>query len=154
MLLKQFLNDNEHNDLLNLLNTINFTLNAVGKSAKYYYVKDVKNKTLNIIIDKSHQLLLKQDKNYKHDLNASVFIKITNYGWINCHTDLTKENTPYTNINILLKKANEGGLIIHGNKKIIMQEKDLFILDGEINHGVSRLKSNDKYYSLVLWFYK
>lgn len=154
MLLKQFLNENEHKDILSLLKTINFTDKAVGIFAKYHYIKNIKNETLNIIIDKCHQLLLKQDINYKHDINASVFIKITDHGWIECHKDITKKDTPYTNCNILLKKCSEGGLIIHGNKKIIMEEKDLFILDGEISHGVSSIKSDDEYYSLVLWFYK
>jgi len=154
MLHKQFLNDKEHNDLLNIVNSLKFTEKAIGSSSQCYFIDSIKDDRLDNVIYKTANILLAKDTNYKINRRASVFMKVYNFGWIGVHKDFVKDDIAYTNLNILLKKPKEGGIIIHGNKKIEMEEKDLYILNGAVEHGISSLKSNDEYYSLVLWFYK
>jgi uncharacterized protein YegP (UPF0339 family) len=138
MLHKQFLNDNDKHYLLNIALNLDYLDIATGYNAKLNYLKNIKNDLFLDIITKNH--------NYKFDYNKSFFVRINNFGYISVHTD-----EKIINLNILLQKPKEGGFILHGNNKVIMQEKDMYLLDTSIKHGISTIKSNDEYYSLVLW---
>lgn len=154
MLLKQFLNNNDHQYLLDFSKSLNYTRDAIGNNACCIFLEKIQDKFLDKIISKIDFKLLLNDNDFKFFRDESFFLKINNFGCVGAHTDLENKCEKIRNINFLLKKPKEGGFIIHGNKKVIQEEKDIYILDAHILHGVSNLISDDEYYSLVLVCYK
>lgn len=154
MLITQFINDNERKHLLNIAKNLTFTHKSIGSDAKNHDFKDIKDKVLESVINRSYDIILKQDKKYKLSYDESFFLKVSNFGWVSAHVDGLERNLQVMNFNILLQKPKIGGFILHNNNKIIMKENDLYIVDASILHGLSSIKSDDDYYSLVLWFFK
>tara|TARA_R110000868_G_scaffold173966_2_gene410409 strand:+ start:2082 stop:2546 length:465 start_codon:yes stop_codon:yes gene_type:complete len=150
MLIKQFLNDKEHQELLNWAIALDFYHKANGKDVFTYYLEKSYLPLLNNIITKVSEIY---NQNYiKHKINykESCFVRINPKGWINVHTDTNDKEVK--NFNILLKKPQDGGFILHGDTKVIMQEKDAYLLDATIPHGISSIKSDDYYYSILLYY--
>jgi len=154
MLLKQFLNNNDHQYLLDFAKSLTYDNKSPGNNAKYICLEKIQNKYLDEIISKIDFKLLLNDNDFKFFRDESLFLRINNFGCVSVHTDWDGKCDKIRNFNLLLKKPKEGGFILHGNKKVIQEEKDVYILDGHIVHGISSIISDDEYYSLVLVFYK
>lgn len=154
MLLKQFLNNNDHQYLLNLAKSLSYDKNSPGNNAKYICLEKIQDNRLDEIINKIDFKQLLNDDDFKFFRDESLFLRINNFGWVGVHTDWENKCDKIRNFNLLLKKPKEGGFILHGNKKVIQEEKDVYILDGHIVHGISSIMSDDEYYSLVLVYYK
>jgi hypothetical protein len=153
MLIKKFLNNIEHKELLDWAKTLNYYAPANGSNVFNYYLINSYLPLLDKIINKVNKIYDKNYNGFKINLSQSCMIKMNPKGWINLHTDkyLDKE---VINFNILLDKLEEDGQIIHGNKKVLWQNKDAYILDALIPHGVSSVKSNNIFYSILLYYGK
>jgi hypothetical protein len=149
MLLKQFLSNDEHQELLEWAKTLNYYHKAYGKNVNNYYLTKPYIPLLDLIINKANKFY---DTNYKIDLQESCIVQIKPTGWVSIHTDSYKHKK-VKNFNILLSKSNEDGHILHGTKKVLWQEKDAYILDAQIEHGVSSVETEKEFYSILLYFY-
>ena len=154
MLITQFLNDKEKIYLLDIAKTLNFYHKSIGSYAKNHDFKNIKDKILESVISRAYDIILKQDVMYQLSYDESFFLKVSDFGWVSAHVDGLERNLQVMNFNILLQKPKQGGIILHNNSQVIMEENDLYIVDASILHGLSSIKSNDEYYSLVLWFFK
>lgn len=154
MLITQFLNDDERKHLLDIAQGLSFSNKSIGSYAKNHDFKNIKDKVIENVINRTYDIILKEDKAYQLSYDESFFLKVNNFGWVSAHVDGLERNLQVMNFNILLQKPKQGGIILHNNSKVIMEEKDLYIVDASILHGLSSIKSNDEYYSLVLWFFK
>jgi len=152
MLLKQFLNDKEILYLLKIAKNIDYKKKANGVNVFIEKIIKFKNdKILKCIINKALTKLNEHYIGFEFHFECSVFLKIENKGWVSKHLDWVEFNKRVLNFNILLQKPKDGGFILHGNKKIIMNVGDAYILDASIPHGISSLKSDDNYFSLIFW---
>jgi len=142
MLLKQFLNEKE---LINLKSWNNYSRQDTrigGKNCSFWcfdnsdqFINNLRNKFLNIV-----------GINSKLDpLLNNLITEIKPIGFADIHTDGSVMNHKHIRCNILINKADEGGFILHGNNKIIMNEGDAYILDTSIKHGISTVKGNNIY---------
>lgn len=150
MLIKQFLNDDQHTELLNWAKTLNYYFPCNGQNVLVYYLTNPYLPLLDKIIEKVNTFY---DKSYKIDYEESCIVRIQSLGWINMHDDLYKHKD-VVNFNILLNKSEQDGHIIHGDKKILWQEKDAYILDATVKHGVTSVKTETPFYSILLYYFK
>jgi hypothetical protein len=154
MLLKQYLNEKERLYLLDVALNVNYNKTANGTNVYRKTLDELNDEKLNLIVLRIKKEFEFYYKNYIYREHYSCFVKINNFGWVSQHTDGFAFNAHTINTNVLLKKPSDGGFIIHGNSKIIMNEGDLYMLDTDISHGISSLKSDDEYYSLLIWHSK
>jgi hypothetical protein len=155
MLHKQFLSDDEKTYLLNIAENLTYAV-ANGHNAGLRYFSDIKDsqdKILRDISRKAASLILNRNLDFIYNSNNSLFVKIDTLGYISPHKDWVEKGLKVVNLNILLKKPKEGGIILHDNKQVLMKENDMYELDASLLHGVSTVKEG-KYYSLVIWLYK
>jgi len=152
MLLKQFLNESEKKQLLNIALSLKYEKDGNGKDVFLEFLSDTNE--LNNIIYKINKKFNEHFFGFTYIKEHSIFLRINNNGWVSVHQDWVEDRQHVINFNVLLKKPKEGGDILHGNTKVIMEEGDAYILDASIPHGISSLISNDEYYSLIIWHSK
>ena len=154
MLLKQFLNESDRLYLLNMALSVEFDKTAYGTNVFRKTLNDIKDEKLKSIVSNIRKEFNSNFKDYIYREHESCFVKINNFGWIAEHKDRSVFNAHTINTNVLLQKPKNGGFIIHGNAKVIMNNGDVYMLDTDISHGVSSLISDDEYYSLLIWHSK
>jgi len=153
MLIKQFLNENECLELLKIAKLSEYNLPAKGKG--FLSCIDKKsNKVLNDIKTKAFEIMLKHYPTHNYLNEDSHFVKIKPNGWISAHKDWVEKNKQVNNFNVLLQKPKSGGIILHNKSQVLLNVGDAYILDASILHGVTTVKGNMNFYSLLLWFYK
>lgn len=150
MLLKQFINDEERQELLEWAKTLNYYHQAYGKNVYTYYLINPYIPLVDLMIDRAAKFY---DNRYKVSFKESCMVRIKPTGWVSIHTDSDKPDK-VKNFNILLSKSDEDGHILHGNKEVLWKEKDAYILDAEIKHGVSSVNTEKEFYSILLYFYE
>ena len=149
MLIKQFLNKKEHLSLLNWVKTLDIQQKANGVNAKVFCLKDYIEKFSSII----KRANCFYDKSYKILHEECYILQIEPNGWINVHNDIEKHKD-VKNFNILLNKSEQDGYILHDDSKVLWQPKDAYIVNASLLHAVSSIKSNETYYSIILYYYK
>lgn len=155
MLLKQFIKENELNYFLSVANITKCNGPAYGSNVFTKKIYEIHGDFFNELIENGKILFNKILPDYIYYDNESVIVKIFNNGWVSLHDDLNdKDNMQNTNLVIMLQNATNGGNIIYGNKKIIMQAGDAFILNESVPHGVETVKSDLPFIAIVLWFKK
>lgn len=154
MLLKHYLNESDRLYLLNIALKVDYNKTAYGTNVYRKTLDQLQDERLNSIVLKIRDEFNLHFKDYIYRQHYSCFVKINNFGWVSEHKDRLAFNAHTINTNVLLQKPKDGGFIIHGNVKVIMNEGDLYILDTDVSHGISSLKSDDEYYSLLIWHSK
>jgi hypothetical protein len=71
-----------------------------------------------------------------------LFIRRKDNELIPLHFDPTMNGFRHIRINIMLQKPNIGGDIIDGNKTIILNESDAYIIETSILHGLTLVKGS------------
>lgn len=79
-------------------------------------------------------------------------IRILPNGFVNIHTDSSRDGYKHIRFNILLQKPLNGGQIVFNGEKIEQKIGDCFVLDASIEHGVSRVLGNVSYRSITFGF--
>jgi hypothetical protein len=142
MLIKQFLNDEEKNDILNFIETTQDKdyIKVPGFDASIFHILEHKN-IFQFIANKINCY----NKNYRTIWENSFIVKIKPNGFISVHID----DSPI-NCNILIQKPENGGDLLVENTKIITNEKDAYFLNPNKKHGISTITGNKCYYSVVI----
>jgi hypothetical protein len=151
MLLKHFLNEKELKELLDWAITLNYYHKANGKDVFNYYLTNPYLPLLNNIIEKVSLVYKEKYDGYKIKYNESCILKINPSGWINIHIDTNDKEVK--NFNIVLSKPKDSGFILHGDKKVILENGDAYLLDATIPHGISTVKE-DNLYQILLYYAK
>lgn len=154
MLVKSYLDNESRLYLLKLAKQQNYVDEAYGTNVGICYLKNIKSEKFNLILEKIIKDFKSQYSDFIFRHEKSCFVKIYNHGWVTEHKDFTAYNAQTINTNIILQKSIDGGDILHGKKRVIMNEGDLYYLDTNIPHGITSIKSNDTFYSLLIWHSK
>jgi hypothetical protein len=139
-----FLNDLEHKEVLNWVNTKPQILYKLGYNDFIYKFLDADFK-LDIIknILTKLELINNLFNNATLDKNECYYFNLKENGYFPLHKD--SKIRP----NILLQKSKKGGNIIANNKVINMEEKEMYILDATQPHEVTKIEGNKEYKSLI-----
>lgn len=155
MLLKQFLNKEEVSVLLNIANNLKYEEEAYGTDCYLVHLKELHDDTLNVVCKRAVDLYKDKFAGYSLEYNNSCFFLIKNKGWVSPHDDKSENGkAEVTNLVLLLQKPSEGGNILYGHQRIIMQEGDAYALNEKVVHGVETVKSEIPFIALILWFKK
>jgi hypothetical protein len=142
MLIKQFLDDEEHLALLQWANLQPIKLFCYG--VKTYLYKFNKNNFEEAIIKNLLNKIYKvNDNKLKLYKDECYVCSVKENGYIPIHKDRNIRT------NIILQKPIDGGFIIDQTTKVIIEEKDAYILDSTKPHGVTTIKGNKEYISLI-----
>jgi hypothetical protein len=152
MILTSFIDSNQALELNDCLNQIRHLENqANGELARFTLlsrlnkmpkcVDVIRNKCLSIT---GHCL--------REPMLQDFVIRILPNGFVNIHTDTSRDGYKHIRFNILLQKPLNGGNIIFDGKQIQQNVGDCFVLDASIQHGVSKVRGNISYRSIVFGF--
>lgn len=156
MLLKQFLNKEEVSVLLNIANNLKYENEAYGTNCYLVYLKELNDDdAINLVCERAVDLYKDKFAGYKFEYDKSCFFLIKDKGWVSPHDDRSENGkAEVTNLVLLLQKPSEGGNILYGHQRIIMQEGDAYALNEKVVHGVETVKSEIPFIALILWFKK
>lgn len=152
MILTSFIDNKQISELNDCLNKIrHLESQANGELARFTLlsrlnelpicVNDIRNKCLSIT---GHCL--------REPMFQDFLIRILPNGFVNIHTDSSRDGYKHIRFNILLQKPLDGGNIIFDRQKIEQNVGDCFVLDASIEHGVSKVRGNISYRSIVFGF--
>jgi hypothetical protein len=151
MLLKSFINDKELIELLNWFDNINLKQEANGKNVYINIINEFPNipKCINDIRKKCLDIT---GKAFQEPLYKDFVMKITLDGYVNLHTDPSRDGYKHLRFNVLLQKPELNGNIIYKDENINMEAKDCFVIDSSLFHGISKVDGNKSYKSIVFGF--
>lgn len=155
MLVKNFLNKDELNFYLEKAKNIQCNEEAYGTNAFVRRLSSFPQSEFDLIIKKGRSLFNDILPEYKFYYDDSCLFNVIDGGWVSPHTDICDAGKfQNTTLVILLQKPKKGGNILHGNKRIIMDAGDAYMLNESIIHGLETVKSKVSFRALVLWFKK
>jgi hypothetical protein len=155
MLLKQFLNQKQTQSLLEYAQAVDCTQPAYGTNSFITRLSNLEKNKFENVIKKGKNLFKKILPEYKFYYDDSCLFNVIDGGWVSPHTDICDEGKfQNTTLVILLQKAKNGGNILHGNNRIVMDAGDAYILNESIIHGLETVKGETSFRALVLWFKK
>lgn len=155
MLIKKFINSKQIKALLTTAKCVNYNQPAFGTNAFVYNLENLINDDYEKIVKKGKKLFQKILPDYNFYRDQSYFFNVSNNGWVSAHDDMRDAGFfQNTTLVILLQKPENGGNILHGNKRIIMDVGDAFVLNESILHGLETVKGDTSFRAIVLWFKK
>lgn len=139
-----FLNNLEHKELLDWVNTKPQTLYKLGYNDFIYKFldKDFKLDIIKNILIKL-EVINSSFNSVTLDKNECYYFNLKENGYFPLHSD--SKIRP----NILLQKSEEGGKIIANNKVINIEEKEMYVLDATQPHEVTKVVGSKEYKSLI-----
>jgi hypothetical protein len=145
MLIKQFLDDQEHLSLLTWANLQPTKLFCFGVK-NYVYKFNERNFEEVIIKNLLNKIYKVNDSKLRLYKNECYICCLKENGYLPIHKD--------TNIrtNIILQRPIDGAFIIDQTTKVITEEKDAYILNATKPHGITTIKGNKEYISLIFSF--
>ena len=153
MLIKQFLNVNECLHLNEYAKSLEYNLEINGQG-KAYDIENLSNNFLKKAILKVCNFMFENYPQHNFSIKNSQFVMLKPNEWVSAHKDWVEKNKQVNNFNILLQKPQNGGIILHDKSQVLLDEGDAYILDASLIHGITTVKGNKDFYSLLLWFYK
>jgi hypothetical protein len=152
MLLTSFINENETTQLNDWLKHIkHFKRNANGELASFSLLSDLNN--VPSVVDVVRNKCLRITGRCLREPVFQDFInEILPSGYVNNHTDATRDGYKHIRFNILLQKPLSGGNIIFNGKQIQQNVGDCFVLNTSYEHGVSKVNDRVSYRSIVFGF--
>jgi hypothetical protein len=106
MLLKQFLNESEKKQLLNIALSLKYEKDGNGKDVFLEFLSDTNE--LNNIIYKINKKFNEHFFGFTYIKEHSIFLRINNNGWVSVHQDWVEDRQHVINFNVLLTTSYFG----------------------------------------------
>jgi hypothetical protein len=152
MILTSFINNSQILELNDCLNQIrHLEIQANGELARFTLLSRL-NEMPNCVNAIRNKCLAITGHCLREPMLQDFVIRILPNGFVNIHTDASRDGYKHIRFNILLQKPLDGGNIIFDGKQIEQNVGDCFVLDASINHGVSKVRGNVSYRSIVFGF--
>lgn len=123
------------------LNKINSTNDCVGEKSFFWRLRELP-KVIPELVEIRNRCLDLVGKCKQDNVLKDIIAYIYPNGYIKEHNDPPPKGYKHIRANVLIQSAEQGGHLIHDGKVIDWKETDLYLLDADKLHEVTRVLGN------------